>query len=129
MSCHAANCAIDQPEAQLILSIIHSVGSLFRIRQAATSCRLARRRPLNRSFLARAMSTTQQGAKTHPPHILDVFSSSKYPAFIKHEPRMVLGEGIQYRPSDKTLHCWLRHGKSLKWSMESELTLAILDRP
>lgn len=33
-------------------------------------------------------------------------------SFIKHEPSMVLGEGILFRPSDNTLHCERMHASS-----------------
>lgn len=51
------------------------------------------------------MSTTSQSSTAKQPQVLDCSSPSKFPAFIAHEPRMILGEGIHYRPSDKTLHC------------------------
>lgn len=56
------------------------------------------------SLLRRDMATSKQ-TEAGQPQILDVSSSSSFPAFIAHDPRMVLGEGIHYRPQDKTLHC------------------------
>jgi hypothetical protein len=55
------------------------------------------------------MSSSTSAAEQQPEVVVDVSSASKFPAFIKHDPPMQLGEALQYRPSDNTLHCSLRH--------------------